>query len=355
MSEPGLREVEHEITVEAPAPAVHQLIADVGTWPGVFPAAVHAESVPAGPGAEDIRVWAVANGQAKTWTSHRTLDAGRLRVTFAQHTPAPPAAVMRGSWTVVPLGASRCRVRLLHAYRALNDDTDALAWIGAAVDRNSRGELDAVKRAAEDGRGNTGWTFSFEDRLRVDAPAADVHGFLDGADQWPRVLPHVLSARLTEATSRLRKLTLDVRGADGSVRTVTSYRVSDPCRRITWKQTPLPALMSLHTGQWTITPAPGGGVWAAARHTVTLDPGAVAAAAGPGASPGDARRHLRTLLRTDSRATLVHARDHAEARERARRAARPPRPSPAAPPDAGAGTGAGTVAGVVRGLTKAGM
>jgi aromatase len=145
MNEPGLREVEHEIVVSAPAAAVYRLIAEVENWPFVFPPTIHVDHVERGGREERIRIWATANGEAKSWTSRRTLDPERLRIGFRQEVSAPPVAAMGGAWVVEPVSEAASRVRLLHDYRAVDDDPGGLAWIDEAVDRNSRSELAALK------------------------------------------------------------------------------------------------------------------------------------------------------------------------------------------------------------------
>ena len=74
------RSVEHEIRVLAPAEEVYRLIADVASWPRIFPPTVHVEHVEQDKAEERIRIWATANGEAKTWTSRRVLRPRELRM-----------------------------------------------------------------------------------------------------------------------------------------------------------------------------------------------------------------------------------------------------------------------------------
>ncbi|MGO4460792.1 aromatase/cyclase [Streptomyces sp. M-16] len=316
MPQPGPREVEHEITVSAPAAAVYRLIAEVRNWPRIFPPTIYVDHTPLGGNEERIRIWATANGEPKNWTSRRTLDPERLTITFRQEVPAPPVAAMGGTWIIEPLSPASSRVRLLHDYRAVDDDPESLAWIDRAVDRNSRSELDALKTNVEHAHATEDLTFSFEDTVRVEGSASDVFDFVNEADLWPERLPHVAVVRLTEDTPGLQELEMDTRAKDGSVHTTKSYRVTFPYERIAYKQTTLPALMSLHTGYWTFTEDGEGGVLASSQHTVTLNTANIARVLGPAATVEDARAYVRTALSTNSTATLHHARDFAEGRTR---------------------------------------
>ncbi|MFI7601229.1 aromatase/cyclase [Actinoplanes sp. NPDC049681] len=313
MAEPGSREVEHEITVEAPARTVYRLIAEVENWPRIFPPTIYVDHLSRGEREERIRIWATANGEAKNWTSHRTLDPDALRVTFRQEVSAPPVAAMGGSWIIEALSETSSRIRLLHDYRAVDDDPAGLAWIEQAVDRNSRAELASLKTTVELAHADTELTFSFEDTVRIAGAAKDVYDFINEADRWPERLPHVARVGFTEETPGLQTLEMDTRARDGSTHTTKSYRVTFAPRRIAYKQVTLPALMTLHTGIWTFA-EDGDGVAATSQHTVVLNAGNIEAVLGPEATVADAREYVRGALSTNSRATLEHAKAYAEAR-----------------------------------------
>ncbi|MFF1560463.1 aromatase/cyclase [Streptomyces sp. NPDC058279] len=316
MSQPGLREVEHEITISAPAAAVYRLIAEVQNWPRIFPPTIYVDHIPEGENEERIRIWAIANGEAKNWTSRRTLDPQRLTITFRQEIPAPPVAAMGGTWVIEPLSDGESRVRLLHDYRAIDDDPSSLEWIDQAVDRNSRSELAALKTNVEQAHAAEDLTFSFEDTVRVDGSVKDLFDFVNEADLWSQRLPHVAVVRLTEDTPGLQELEMDTRAKDGSTHTTKSYRVTFPHRKIAYKQTTLPALMTMHTGYWTFAEDDEGGVFASSQHTVTINTDNIARILGPDATVEDAKQYVRTALSTNSTATLNHAKDFAEQRVR---------------------------------------
>ncbi|MGW7071657.1 aromatase/cyclase [Streptomyces sp. NPDC054855] len=313
MSQHGLREVEHEISVEAPADAVYRLIAEVRNWPRIFPPTIYVDQVESSGNEELIRIWATANGEAKNWSSRRTLDPEALRITFRQTVSTPPVASMGGTWIIEALSATSSRVRLLHDYRAVDDDPAGLKWIDEAVDRNSRSELAALKENVERAHAAEELTFSFEDTVQIEGSAKDVYGFIDEADLWAERLPHVAKVRLDEDTPGLQTLEMDTKAKDGSTHTTKSYRVTFAHHKIAYKQVTLPALMTLHTGYWTFEEN-GTGVAASSQHTVVLNPDNIARILGPDATVADAREYVHSALSTNSRATLGHAKDYAESR-----------------------------------------
>ncbi|MFI1567888.1 aromatase/cyclase [Streptomyces sp. NPDC020490] len=313
MSPSELREVEHQITISAPAAEVYRLIADVANWPRIFPPTIYVDHLERSGNEELIRIWATANGEAKNWTSRRVLDPEALTITFRQQVSTPPVATMGGTWIIEPLDGQTSSVRLLHDYTAVDDDPAGLAWIEEAVDRNSRSELAALKTNVEFAAASEELTFSFEDTVEVDGSAKDCYDFVNDAGLWSERLPHVATVRLTEDTPGLQTLEMDTRAKDGSTHTTKSYRVCLEGRKIAYKQTTLPALMNLHTGYWTFRETETGSL-ASSQHTVVLRPENIQKILGPEAGVAEAREYVRTALSTNSRATLGHAKAYAEAR-----------------------------------------
>jgi len=314
MAKQELREVEHDITVSAAATDVYRLIAEIENWPRIFPPTVYADYAERSGQEERIRIWATANGDVKNWTSRRVLDPGSLRIAFRQEVSAPPVAAMGGAWLIEPVSSRECRVRLLHDYRAIDDDPDGLAWINQAVDRNSRSELAALKANVEvDDGTSAGRLLSFADTVRIDGSAKDVYDFLNEAQLWEERLPHVARVDLQEKTPGLQILEMDTRGKDGSTHTTKSVRVCFPYRKIAYKQVTLPALMSLHNGYWQLE-ADGDGVLATSHHTVVINTANIRAVLGEAAGVAQARDLVKNSLSTNSRTTLAHAKQYAEAR-----------------------------------------
>ncbi|MCX4469493.1 putative polyketide cyclase [Micromonospora sp. MW-13] len=311
MPEQHQRTVEHEIEIAVPAAVAYRLIVDVENWPRLFPPTVHVDHVERSDREERIRIWATANGEPKSWTSRRRLDPDNLRVDFRQEVSTPPVGAMGGAWLIEPVGGDRCRVRLLHDYRAVDDDPEKLAWIDRAVDRNSTAELAALKANAELVEDGTGRLLVFDDTVRIDAPAKAVYDFVNEADRWSDRLPHVARVSLREDTPGLQLLEMETLTKDGSTHTTTSVRVCFPHERIVYKQIQVPALMTLHTGHWLFESVPGG-VAVTSRHTVVINEANIARVLGPEAGVAEARSFVRNALSTNSLATLRHAKEHAE-------------------------------------------
>ncbi|ALL85567.1 cyclase (plasmid) [Pseudonocardia sp. EC080619-01] len=313
MYDNGHRHIEHEIMIEAPAAGVYQLLAEVENWPRMFPPSVHVECLERSRGSERIQIWATANGDAKTWISRRDLEADALRIEFRQEAPTAPIAAMGGTWIVEPRGDESSRVRLLHDYRALDDDLEALDWIDKAVDRNSTTELHALKGSAEAASGGSDNFFSFTDSIHVQGCAKDMFDFINDAAAWEQKLPHVARVQLDEDTPGLQVLEMDTHSNDGSVHTTKSIRVTFPHERIVYKQIRVPTLMTLHTGLWKFTEDTDG-ILASSRHDVMINEENIASVLGPEAGMADARAYVQKALSTNSLATLDHARDYAEKR-----------------------------------------
>ncbi len=311
MSQTALREVEHQITVKAPARAAYALIADVGNWPRLFPPSVHVEQLDVTGSEERIRIWATANGEVKSWISRRVLDPAEMRIGFRQEVASPPVASMGGTWIVEPITADQSRVRLMHDFRAVDDDAESLAWIERAVDRNSTSELAALKANVELATGAADPVMTFEDTVTIKGSAADVYDFLNDAQLWSKRLPHVARSSLAEESPGVQLLEMDTQTKDGSTHTTKSVRVCFPHRLIAYKQIGLPALITAHLGQWRIQETPDF-VRVTSEHTVVINEENISAVLGPEADVARASSFVRAALSTNSLATLGHAKAYAE-------------------------------------------
>jgi aromatase len=303
----------HDITVGAESKTVYTLIADVAGWPHVFGPTVHVDLLSDDGTEQLLRIWALANGEVRDWTSRRTLNRTSGAIDFRQVVSSPPVASMGGQWSVEPLGDNRCLVTLTHDFEAIADDPDAVAFIREAVERNSTAELAALKTAAELEAGPDELRFTFSDGVPIRGAVAGVFDFINRADLWPQRLPHVDRIELVERVPGVQRMEMDTRSPDGSVHTTVSARLCFPERgEIIYKQLQVPPVMSAHTGRWELREAPGGIVEARSWHTVTLSPSGVREALGAEATVREARDKVRHALGTNSLTTLRRAKEHVE-------------------------------------------
>ncbi|MFE3190079.1 aromatase/cyclase [Nocardia sp. NPDC059240] len=304
-------QTEHSIEIAAPAATVYALLAEVGNWPQLFPPTIFADYLEHDEHEQRIRIWATAGDGVKHWISRRVLDPALRRIEFRQEVSSDPVAAMGGTWIVDALPDDRSHVRLLHDYRAVS--ADRLGWIDDVVDRNSRTELAALKANVELGVAGSEAAFSFEDTVEVLGSAEDVFGFLSEAQLWPERLPHVAGVSLTEPGPGIQSLSMDTVAVDGSQHTTMSYRIVFPSHKIAYKQLTMPALMTLHTGYWTVRPL-AAGVSVSSQHSVVINTENIATVLGPDAGIAEAKAYVQRALSTNSLATLRHAKQYAEAR-----------------------------------------
>jgi aromatase/bifunctional cyclase/aromatase len=305
----------HHIDIDAPADTVYGIIADAAAWPHRFAPTVHAEREDLGGDTERLHLWATANDQVKAWTSRRTLAPAERRIEFRQEVSSPPVASMSGIWAIAEAGAG-CRLTLQHAFTAVGDDAEGLAWIEAATDRNSHTELANIKALAEGFERINGLTFTFSDGVVIDGPATAAYDFLYEAKLWPERLPHVAKLELAEPVENVQHMSMDTLAKDGSVHTTESIRICFPAElRIVYKQLVPPSLMSVHIGQWTARPADGGGVLVTSEHTVTVNEANIAKVLGPDADVAAAKDFIRRAAGGNSAATLALTKMFVEGRD----------------------------------------
>jgi aromatase len=302
----------HDVEIAAPATVVYGLISNAVRWPLFFPPNVHVQQLESDGTDERLRMWAMANGTVKSWTSHRRLDLAGRRIDFRQEVPAAPLTGMGGSWIVEERGEAASRLVLLHDFTVGAGRLEDARWVERATDTNSRAELGRVKDLAQRRPRLDALVLSFEDSVRVEGPAQPVYDFLYRVGDWPRLLPHVDRLHLTEDTPGVQVMAMDTRTADGSVHTTESIRVCFPdTGRIVYKQTATPALMDAHTGAWSVVPDATGAT-VTSRHDVVLREEAITRVLGSGATVEQARRYVREALGRNSTATLNLAKQHAE-------------------------------------------
>ncbi|MGS2590964.1 aromatase/cyclase [Streptomyces hebeiensis] len=305
MASAAVHRTEHTLTVDAPAGVLYGLVADATLWPAVFEPTVHVSHLERSPGSERFEIWAEVNGRVAHWSSRRVLDPVRRYVSFRQDHSTPPVTAMSGGWLFRELPTGETEIVLRHRFTVADDDPDAVAAVSAALDRNSARELGALGRLAAGGHGVEELVFSFTDTVELAGTAAEAYSFVDRADRWPELLPHVARVKLVEPEPGVQELEMDTVTSDGAQHTTRSLRVCRPGRWIGYKQVATPELMTGHSGLWTFADTPSGAV-ATATHVVVLAPDAVTKVLGGDATLADARAYVREALGRNSRTTLEH-------------------------------------------------
>ncbi|MGW2180927.1 aromatase/cyclase [Streptomyces sp. NPDC001732] len=312
MSGERVHRTTHSVEVAAPAGVVYGMISNAVQWPLFFPPNVHVERLEFDGRDERLRMWAVANGQVRSWLSRRVQDPQTRRIDFRQQRPQAPVETMNGSWAVEERPGGTSLLTLLHDFTVIDDRPEDVAWTQRAVDTNSTAELGQLKRLAERWGRLDELVLSFEDAVRVKGPAELVYDFLYRVGDWPELVSHVARLDLTEDTPGVQVMAMDTRTADGATHTTESVRICFPhAGRIVYKQTRTPALMEAHTGEWSVLPDESG-VTVVSQHSVVLREEAVERVLGEGADLAQARRYVREALGRNSTATLNLAKRHAE-------------------------------------------
>ncbi|HTX10135.1 MAG TPA: aromatase/cyclase [Solirubrobacteraceae bacterium] len=303
--------LEHSIAVSAPPSAAFRVIADAVNWPIVFLPTIHLERDDLGGGEERIHVWALANDEVKAWTSIRNVDPDRLTVQFRQEKSSPPIGAMSGEWIVEAQPDGGSLVRLLHDFSAIDDDPASLQWIADATDRNSQTELATLKAAAEQADERDSLIVWWDDSVPSTGAPDDAWEFMWNAREWPSRVPHVERMSLEEPEPNIQLMEMDTKTKDGSAHTTKSIRVGFPKRRLVYKQTTPPTLLSVHTGHFLIEDAPKGFILTS-RHIAMIRPEKIAEVLGADATVQDAREFIQSALTANSRVTMEHASAFAE-------------------------------------------
>lgn len=311
MSSPSsnIHRTRHDVTIDAPPDTVYAIVSDATRWPLYFAPTLHVDREELDASAERLHIWALANGEIKSWTSRRDLDPEHRTIVFRQEKSTPPVLSMIGTWTVTGAGDGT-RLILDHEFTA--EGAAGVAWLTQATEDNSTTELANIKSLAEQWRRRDELTTTFEDSVLIAAPIEVVYDFLYRADAWPMRLPHVSRLDLTEDEPNVQRMTMDTQGKDGSTHTTESVRICFPYTRIPYKQLVPPSLMAAHTGEWTLHDT-GDGVLATSQHSVVIEERAITSVLGPDATGASAVAFAHSALSTNSSATLNLAKEFAEA------------------------------------------
>jgi len=292
----------HVLSCAAPSAALYNLVADVSRWPAIMDQVLHVQYSGRSGRAEWFELWALVGDRVSSWRTKRGLDPKGGSITFEQEHTEASIAEMGGRWEFRPLGEGGSRVELHHWFTVEGDAADR-ERINAAVDYNSTRDLAALCRLATLGPSVNELVFSFSDQVRLPVSAAEAYSFIHRSDLWPDVLPHVNRVVLSEPQPGVQDMEMEGITADGQVHTTRSLRLCFPAERIVYKQLIPPALLLGHCGEWEFT-EDGDGTVVTSRHTVAINPAAVAEVFGSGHTLSDARKRVREVLGASSRATL---------------------------------------------------
>jgi aromatase len=271
----------------APASLLYELVADPTWWPVLFASTLDVRALDRSGGAERFEVCELVDGGVQRSVLRREADPARMAVAFLPEGGAPLAERV---WELRPRGAGSRIV--LHR----PDDADGTA----------AAELEALRRLGGSGHPVDDLVFSFADRVALPVGVGEAYGFVFRSDRWPEVLPHVSRVALAEPQPGVQDMEMDTVTRDGHTHTTRSVRLCRPAERIAYKQLVPPALLLGHSGVWEFAEV-GDGTVVTSRHSVAINPAAVAAVLGPDRTPTDARIYLRDVLGANSRATLSHA------------------------------------------------
>lgn len=299
-------ETRHDITIDASADQIFDLLADVGRWSGIFPPTVHGRRVSGNEYDEVIELWATAGDEMRHWMSTRKLDRHGRTIAFEQTVPAVPLRSMSGRWVITPDGP-RCHVSLFHHFSIASGHEDSSSWVSGVVDTNSNKELQALRAAVQDSH----LSVTFDDTIEVPGKPEIVFEFLNRSDLWPERLAHVSAMNLEQLSSEEQTMTMTTRTVDGGEHVTRSHRVCLPeVGIIAYKQTQPPKLLSAHAGLWRIEV--GSPTLLTAEHRITIDPDNVKAVVGDDATVDTAKDIARTALMHNSRITMLAAAQFAE-------------------------------------------
>lgn len=287
------------VRVRASAARVIALLADLARWPTLFEPVLHAE--PAGESGGPATLWTRAGeDRAVRWHGTQHVRDGESAVDFDWRADGAEPRRLTGTWRARELAPERTELVLEPAAAPAAGSFLTPAFAGALRDR------------AEVGPAAAELVFTFQDTLRVQGPAAEVHAFLRDAGRWPGAVSHVASAEVRETAPGVQYVRSGIRLTDGGVQYVPSLRLVLP-DRVVYKPLTVPAFASAHVGEWIVADLGDGAARLTGRHTVALRAERIAAAFGPVATPADARSRVRAALGAHSLTTLDAARAYAEA------------------------------------------
>ncbi|WP_052412428.1 aromatase/cyclase [Streptomyces mutabilis] len=303
----------HEVTVAAPAEAVHRLLADLDNWPWIFQPFVHVELLGTDGDFERIGMWTTTGDEVVHWVALRRVDDAGLRIDFRPESPAAPLETMRRTWVVEPLSERKCTVRLLHHYTLTGDDPAAREATARVIDTVAEGETAAVRAAAEMSSDAAELLLTVTDAVDIAAPEEAVYRTLYDVRAWPGILSHVARATPLQDADGLQLVEIDTVETSGGLLAMRTARVGRPPHTLAYKQLVLPPVGRSHHVRWHLAPAPGG-TRVTSEQTVVIDREGIEGMLGRGKSTADATAFVRRELSAKARLLLDGVKEHLETR-----------------------------------------
>ncbi|WP_331748833.1 MULTISPECIES: aromatase/cyclase [unclassified Streptomyces] len=303
-----MRCAQHDVVIAAPAGVVYGLVADAAHWPRYFPSVVHVEQLEFDGRQARHRLWDIAEGRVRSWTTRLVFSSDLRRVDFWQEQSEQPLTSMHGSWTVEAIDDRRTRLTLSRTFTVARDDPESAAWAEHTLDTTTRLDLAGVRCHAQHWSDLDELVLSFEDSVRVDGPSELAYDMLYRIRDWPRFLPQVAHIDVREDPPGVQLVRAQTQEADHlPARTTEAVRICFPhAGRIVFKRTLPPGPLAAHTGEWSVLPDTTG-VTVTAQHRAVLDPDLC-----PGTDTAQVRRQVRESLGRESEAALQLAKRHAE-------------------------------------------
>ncbi|HEX6970566.1 MAG TPA: SRPBCC family protein [Micromonosporaceae bacterium] len=303
-------EVEHQTIVRAPAELAYRLIADVENWSWLFPTTVHAQRLGGDDLGDRVGIWTTTDGNVNHWVALRRMDPRALTVAYRQEWSVAPVADMGGAWVFEPRGERECRVRLLHDYRAIDDDPDTLGWIAEVLDRLSTDELAAFRAGAELVAEDERRVLTFTDEITTHGAVARVYGFLRELPLWVGRVSDLMDVQVLRDADEVQWLRTTMAAGPDTYRSEL-MRVCLPPDKIGYRYLVVPPLARARTGLWRVCPE-AGGARVSLRQTVVFDEPGIEAMLGPGAGLEQARDFARRELGGDAAQILAAVQAYAK-------------------------------------------
>jgi aromatase len=303
-----LYRTEHDALVAAPAAEVLVLLDALTGWPLLMSRVVYVEPLNEDGPDRLARFWSLSSLGIDDTVCRITPGPDPAELTAALVAARPPASALSLRWRAEPDGAEHSKVTLTQEFEAIADDPDAVRLLRRLLGTLADSDLSSLRRAAAIHAAYPAGRFSFGNRVPLarDASADAAFDFLSRPEKWPSHLPGVALVSLHEDRPGVQRLEMSVEEPDGSMREERAARLCFPQRHTIVQKNLRPrAPLFSHTAVYSVTRGVDGEAGSVAcRHTMVLDPLAVAPTFGPDATFAQATESVRRAVSAESLLTL---------------------------------------------------